>query len=195
MNQFVMADPVKCIGCRTCEIACAVAHAGTNPLLSEQWEEFEFAPRLTVVKTAEVTAPVQCRHCEDAPCANVCPSGAIIGKGSSIWIDEETCIGCKTCIMACPFGAIGMVAAYRNGMKLLQSALKSNVNGKWEYKERVVASKCDLCADGSNGPECVKICPTNALRLVIPEELNESAAKKRLAGARNLLSCSGRYDI
>lgn len=195
MNQFVLADPVKCIGCRTCEVACAVAHTDANPFLSEEWEEIEFTPRLSVVKTAGVTTPVQCRHCEDAPCANVCPNGSILNRDDSIRINEDTCIGCKTCVMACPYGAIEMVSAYQDGKKLLQSGLKSNVSGRWEYKEKTVASKCDLCADAGNGPECVKICPTNALRLVKPEELNDSVAERRLAGARNLLSCSGRYNV
>ena len=68
MNYFVVADPIKCIGCRTCMIACVVEHNGED-IFYQNPEEINFNPKLEVVKNAQVSAPIQCRQCEDAPCA------------------------------------------------------------------------------------------------------------------------------
>ena len=79
MNNFVIANPKRCIGCRTCEAACVVAHSEENILVQSK-DKVNFNPCLKVIKTADVSAPIQCRHCENAPCANACPNGSIINK-------------------------------------------------------------------------------------------------------------------
>ena len=76
MNKMVIADPGKCIGCRTCEVACALAHSAPDALA--KLSPASFIPRLKVVKTAKVSTPVQCRQCDDAPCAAVCPTGTLV---------------------------------------------------------------------------------------------------------------------
>ena len=101
MNHFIFADPVKCIGCNTCMAACSLAHEKQG-LLSR--------PRLEVMRHGNGTAPVSCRHCEDMPCAKVCPVNAITATGHSVHINESNCIGCKLCGLACPFGAIAPAA-------------------------------------------------------------------------------------
>ena len=155
LNAFVTADPNKCIGCRVCEIACAVAHLDKTvktvgslnaPLL----------PRLYLVKTSETTMPVQCRHCEDAPCVKSCPVSAIDRRDNKIMMAEQRCIGCKSCLLACPFGAIELIAVCPD-------------DSSRDYN--VVASKCDLCSGKPKGPACVAACPSQALRYVnIAEE-------------------------
>ena len=82
MNYFVVADPIKCIGCRTCMIACVVEHNGED-IFYQNPEEINFNPKLEVVKNAQVSAPIQCRQCEDAPCAKACPQDAISRKNNS----------------------------------------------------------------------------------------------------------------
>jgi electron transport protein HydN len=185
MNTFVVADPNKCIGCRTCEIACVVAHSEKNIFTSES-SEIEFYPRLSVVKTAQVSAPIQCRQCEDAPCANVCPNGSIVNKDGVVYIDKSTCIGCKTCLMACPLGAIELVPEYSGGEKILQKGLKVIESGKLHFKEKMVGNKCDLCMGREKGPACVEVCPTNAFKIVQSKELNESVKEKRQKSALGL---------
>ncbi len=59
MTSFIMANPASCIGCRTCEIACALEHAT---------ESAAFAPRLTVLRLDTLSVPVMCHQCENAPC-------------------------------------------------------------------------------------------------------------------------------
>ena len=68
------------------------------------------APRLRVTRTYEISAPVACHHCEDAPCAKACPTGALFfdPKNHRIGVNEDNCIGCKSCVMACPFGAVSV---------------------------------------------------------------------------------------
>lgn len=189
MNNFIIADPNKCIGCRTCEIACVVAHSDKD-IFTAGNSEIEFNPRLTVVKTAQVSAPIQCRHCEDAPCAKVCPNGSIINKDGAIVVDTNTCIGCKTCLIACPLGAIELIEEYVEGEKVVQENLKCVDSNKLYFKERMIANKCDFCIGRENGPACVEVCPTDAFRIIKDETLNKSVKDKRRKNAAEMLSAS-----
>ncbi|MEW9124689.1 MAG: 4Fe-4S dicluster domain-containing protein [Thermotaleaceae bacterium] len=185
MNSFVVADPNKCIGCRTCEIACVVEHSDIN-IFTAGNSEIAFNPRLSVIKTKEVSVPIQCRQCEDAPCANVCPNGALFIKEGVVQVDEKACIGCKTCVMACPFGAIQIVEEYRNGKKIFQN-FKQVIGNRLFFKEKMTVSKCDLCADSENGPACEKVCPTQALKIVKENKLNKSVKDKRKQSAAEII--------
>ncbi len=132
--RVLVADPKKCTGCKLCQIACSLKKSGvSNPAKS----------RIRVINhnNQNVYLPVSCRHCEDAPCMGVCPKEAIYRdeKLERVMVDYDKCISCRTCVAACPYGAIVFDAV----------------------KKRVV--KCDLC-DGS--PECIKFCDANALDFV-----------------------------
>nr|WP_320132896.1 4Fe-4S dicluster domain-containing protein [uncultured Holophaga sp.] len=162
MNQFVVADHRKCIGCRTCEVACTLAH---GPALAEL-SEGNFAPRLQVVRTARVTVPIQCRQCEDAPCLKACGVSALLRRNGLIEPVAGRCIGCKACLMACPYGAIDLVfEPGRAG------------NGAVE------PLKCDLCHQSGAGPACVRVCPTDALGLVQEADLVRQTREKRQRAA------------
>ncbi|MBP1764055.1 MAG: oxidoreductase fe-s binding subunit [Firmicutes bacterium] len=185
MNKSIVADPDKCIGCRTCEIACVLAHAPKDVLTSGSLDQ-HFTPRLRVVKAAVVTVPVQCRQCEDAPCANVCPSKAIVNKEDTIYIKAEACIGCKNCIMACPYGGIDLVPQVSEGEKQYQSGLKVVERDGIHDKERIVALKCDLCIHRPEGPACANVCPTQAFKPIEGATMARHIKKRRLASAEEL---------
>ncbi|CDL37687.1 Fe-S-cluster-containing hydrogenase components 2 [Citrobacter freundii] len=93
MNRFIIADANKCIGCRTCEVACVVSHQDNQDCASLTPETF--LPRIHVIKGVNVSTATLCRQCEDAPCANVCPNGAISRDKGFVHVMQERCIGCK----------------------------------------------------------------------------------------------------
>ena len=183
LNSFVAADPRKCIGCKACELTCAVVHSD-NKGKTVGTVETPIMPRLFLVKTAEVTMPIQCRHCEDAPCANVCPVQAINQVDNKILVNTEACVGCKTCMMACPFGAIDLVPKYKDGQIVTQNALMCESEDGLTEKGVVLAHKCDLCVDQPNGPACVRVCPEKALELIIPKQVKR---KRSVEAAANFL--------
>lgn len=185
VNNFLVADPSRCIGCRTCEIACALAHAPKDALVNGSLDQ-NFNPRLRVVKTATVTVPVQCHHCEDAPCANVCPSKAIVNKDHTIQVNAEACIGCKNCIMACPFGVMELVPQILEGQKLIQTGLKIVDDYGTHEKERIVALKCDLCINRPEGPACAGVCPMEAFQPIEGEVMSKDVKRRRTAYAEEL---------
>ena len=107
MNRFIIADASKCIGCRTCEVACVVSHQENQDCASLTPETF--LPRIHVIKGVNISTATVCRQCEDAPCANVCPVDAISREHGHIFVEQTRCIGCKSCITACQdcgFGAM-----------------------------------------------------------------------------------------
>lgn len=185
MNHFLIANPDRCIGCRTCEIACVLAHAPSGAVARDGLPG-NFTPRLRVVKTAAVSAPVQCRHCEDAPCANVCPTQAIVNREDSIQVDPARCIGCKSCVLACPFGAMDMVPLVAAGVRAVQPGLKVQGPNGLEDKDRFVALKCDLCAGRPEGPACAGVCPTQALSPAGGAVMTADITRKRAARAAQL---------
>jgi electron transport protein HydN len=168
MSAFVVANPRKCIGCKACEIACAVAHLHTTVVTAAALD-VPFQPRLNLVQNPLVTMPVQCRQCEDAPCASICPVQAITRRNGVVVVDTDRCFGCKSCMLACPFGAMDMA----------QEASKTDGAPVTAGKERTVAHKCDLCDGRPGGPACVEACPALAFVVVKPEALRKSVAEKR----------------
>ena len=171
MNRFIIAEPQNCIGCRTCEVACALAHPVGQG--DEALSVVNFHPRLTVIVGAKVSTPVMCRHCVDAPCANACPSNAIVYRDDSVQVLQERCVGCKTCMVACPYGA----------MQIVTTAAKASGAFFTSRTQKAHALKCDLCADHSAGPACVTSCPTNALHLVDRNQMENTLRKRQQQAA------------
>ena len=87
MNRFIIADATKCIGCRTCEVACAVSHQENQDCAALSPDEF--ISRIRVIKDHTYTTAVACHQCEDAPCANVCPVDAISREHGHIFVEQS----------------------------------------------------------------------------------------------------------
>lgn len=162
LGEFVVPDASKCTGCKACEVACFAEHnRETNGVgKTVGTVSVPVTPKLYLTKGEGFCLPIQCKHCEDAPCLNSCTKKAVKRVENQIMIDEEACIGCKDCMMACPFGAVVLLPLSKNGKPVYQL----------DGEEKRIASKCDLCIGMEGGPACVRACPNEALRLVNPEE-------------------------
>jgi carbon-monoxide dehydrogenase iron sulfur subunit len=155
MAKVLYIDYHKCTGCRTCEQVCSVKHDGVlNPIRS----------RIKVMKwEAEgLYVPMSCQQCQDAPCMNVCPVKAISRDDEMglVKVDYDICIGCRSCVAVCPFGAMGF-----------------NVIDRRVFK-------CDLC-DGD--PQCVRFCDVKAVDYidsddVVIDKKRDAAERISLAG-------------
>ena len=139
----MLIDLERCTGCLACRSACQRQNSlpADMGFIRYEHEEQEAFPngRPSLV-------PVQCMHCEDAPCVSVCPTGASYVKaGGHVAVEEGKCIECLYCVAACPY----------------QVRVRNEETG--------AVDKCRLCAvsgvDGSHGCTCVDVCPTQA-RLV-----------------------------
>ncbi|AUU84462.1 electron transport protein HydN [Leclercia adecarboxylata] len=177
MNRFIIADASKCIGCRTCEVACVVSHHDTQDCASLTPQNF--LPRIHVIKGVNVSTATMCRQCEDAPCATVCPNGAIARDNDFVHVHQERCIGCKTCVVACPYGAMEVV---------LRPVVRSIGSGLNVMSEKAEANKCDLCYHQPDGPACVQACPTNAIVCIDRQKLEQLSQEKRRRAALDTVS-------
>lgn len=162
MQKVIVVDPVKCYACLSCVVECAYAKASTAEPISVR---ILSQSRIHIEPVDKYAVPVVCRHCADAPCQTVCPTGAIHREEqeSPVLVDDELCIGCKACILACPFGMIRL-----------------NFEGK-------IAQKCNLCIEADGGPICVRSCPSGALQLKLLEEVRAEALKQT---AREIVASS-----
>ena len=157
MKKIYINESV-CIGCHLCEVYCKLGHASSKDLVKAFTRESpQPLPSLRVEEKRPVCFAVQCHHCTDPQCVYACLTGALRKNPDSgvVTVDVEKCIGCWTCILACPFGAIAQDA--REG--------------------KIV--KCDLCA-GKDVPVCVINCPNEALVYAEPraDTVNHEAVNK-----------------
>lgn len=164
-NAKVVVNPARCVGCLSCELACAIEHSTTGDLYETVRRGEKPGYRITIESLDRQAIPVHCSHCEDAPCQASCPTGAIYRREEPgpVLFDHERCIGCTMCLHACPFGVITVHPA---GKKVL---------------------KCDLCIvrlDHGRQPACSEACPTRAL--VFCDEDDVAQAKRQLSAQRLL---------
>ena len=77
MDKIIVVNIEKCMGCHSCAINCAVAHSKSKNLIEAIYEKDKPFPKIILEKIEGHVFPIHCRHCEDAPCIEVCPSKAI----------------------------------------------------------------------------------------------------------------------
>jgi len=172
-------DTSICIGCKACEVACkewndvpedGLVHRGmsmdnTGGLGADTWRHVAFVEQrrpLDLVEEADRVDEMRwlmssdvCKHCTNAPCLDVCPTGALFRtEFGTVVVQEDVCNGCGYCVPACPFGVLD----------------------KREEDGRVW--KCTLCYDrlkADQEPACAKACPTNSIQFGPLDELRATA--------------------
>lgn len=157
----MVIDLRRCVGCYGCQLSCK-AENGTPPGV--------FFARLlkqeegTYPSVRQVFLPVLCNHCTDAPCVGVCPTEAShYCEGGIVDIDADKCVGCRACMMACPYNN-----RYFNGERAWyfgEAGPTPYETARSERHQTGVVMKCNFCqprlAEGKL-PACVANCPASA---------------------------------
>ncbi len=168
--KTVFVNPERCVGCKQCEIACAVEHSKSKNLYQAILEKPKPQPFIHVVRGLYLSTsfPNKCRHCDPAPCMSVCPTGAISRDADlgTVMVDGYKCITCAMCAMVCPFDVLTFYPS---------AAVKL---------DKAVAMKCDHCIDRQRQgriPACVETCKVGAL---VFGDINDLAKDASLRLAR-----------
>jgi len=128
-----------CLGCHLCEYYCAFANTNEKDM-ARALKDRKIYPNIHIEDTGNVHFAVSCRHCTVPLCVKACISGALSVNDGVIKVDQDKCIGCYTCILTCPYGAIAPA------------------------EDEHVIQKCQLCVDNIQGePFCAKNCPNAAI--------------------------------
>lgn len=172
MSQYGMIiDTKRCVGCRTCMVACKMEHR--VPLGVFRMKVFNQEDSLTydrpTLKSNGLNydlswTPMPCMQCREPKCLPVCPTGAIVKRADGIvYIDDDKCNGCAECISACPYGVPMFMDDHNK------------------------ADKCDFCrhrVDVGKQPICVDVCPSRAIEFAQLEppysDMAKRIAKKRV---------------
>lgn len=133
MSLRLVIQPHLCVGCRSCELACAFTHGQDGKPGASRC--------LTVTVGKDEYVPMLCLQCDHAACVQVCPVGALELDPAAgiVRLDEAKCIRCQACTVACPFG-----------------------NMHYDLAQKTV-HKCDLCAGYGEVPRCALFCPSKCL--------------------------------
>ncbi|MDR3312966.1 MAG: 4Fe-4S binding protein [Oscillospiraceae bacterium] len=140
-----------CLGCHLCEYYCANANLG-NGDMAKTLKGAAICPCIRVEEDDRISFAVPCRHCEEPHCKKSCITGAISVEGGVVRVDKDKCVGCFTCVLACPYGAV-MPSADGHAVQ-----------------------KCELCLQNNTGgaPACVAHCPNRAI--IFEEEAEVASA-------------------
>ncbi len=157
-EKVFIIDPDRCTGCHSCEMACSIKHFGVcSPRYS----------RIRIEEFPEINSyvPVVCQACEDPVCIRTCPmNGRLQLSSGAIVTDPDRCIGCRTCIYACPFGA----------------PVVNPETGK--------VMSCDLCAGDELGPWCVMACEIQgALKYVDARKAGKGRSRESAGRFKKIL--------
>ena len=147
MRKIYVNEEV-CIACGLCSVYCHTEHSRSKDIIKAFKKGVPRPlPRIRVERKAEVSFAVQCRHCDEPWCVYACLAGAIYRDPISrvVKVTTDKCIGCWTCLIACPYGA-----------------LTRDISNS-------LVVKCDLCPE-QVVPVCVANCPNEALVLAADEE-------------------------
>jgi carbon-monoxide dehydrogenase iron sulfur subunit len=154
MLKRIYINEDACIGCGLCKVYCVAEHSRAKDIIKAHKREVpKPVPRVRIERKADVAFSLQCRHCSEPWCVYSCLTGAMQKDPVTglVKVDQDKCMGCWTCILACPHGAIVR-----------------------DQGKKTVA-KCDFCPD-RDMPACVANCPNEALMVVEENDFVKSGS-------------------
>ena len=153
-QQGFLINTEDCIGCKACELACKDLHSfdigprtrRVYEVCGGDWSVDDVTGACVPSNVFAYAVTFSCGHCDNPACVSVCPTGAHAKDPETglVTVDAEVCIGCGSCVEACPYGAPQLV------------------------KDEGVVRKCDLCQglrEQGEEPACVALCPQRALKV------------------------------
>jgi len=177
----LLIDTAKCGECGDCVSACHEENGVRGhgrPATDAHWiRKLEVRGRSTGYAQ---TLPMMCQHCADAPCVDVCPTGASMRRADGIvLVDKHICIGCRYCVMACPFGARSFIHEKVTGQKADVPRGKGTVES------------CTLCVhrvDRGEQPACVTACNKDGGKAMTFGDLKDPSSEiaRRLKAERSV---------
>jgi molybdopterin-containing oxidoreductase family iron-sulfur binding subunit len=162
-----LIDAGKCgDGCDKCVTACKTENGwggGTHPETDAQWIRKVTLKDAKSGRTSE--APVMCQHCASPPCVDVCPTGASFKRADGIvLVDKHICIGCRYCMMACPYKARSFVHEPLTDQK------------PWAPRGKGTVESCTMCVDridSGRSPACAEACSADGGGAMLFGDLND----------------------
>lgn len=162
MRYAMVIDLHRCIGCNACTVACKQKNATPKGV---------FYTRVLISETGKypsarlVATPILCMHCKEPECERVCPTGATYKMSNGVVrVDAEKCIGCRSCMIACPYNArffnFGKTEPY-----YIEKAFSAYEVVRQKDFISGTVGKCDFCIDRVEAglePSCVQTCPAKA---------------------------------
>jgi [DsrC]-trisulfide reductase subunit O len=175
----LLVDASRCDpDCTACITACSEENGWEdtgNPETDAQWIRKVDLKEMATGR--ELSVPVMCQHCETPPCVDVCPTGASFKRPDGIvLVDKHICIGCRYCMMACPFKA----------RSFIHEAIPDEAKRSWAPRGKGTVESCTLCVhrvDAGREPACVEACAATGNRAIIFGDLRdpESEISKAIA--------------
>lgn len=166
----MIIDLLRCIGCHACTYACKAENTTGKGVFWTLVYDYERGKYPNVIRSF---LPILCMHCENAPCEQVCPSGATHKRVDGIIaIDQNKCISCKACMVACPYHV-----RFENPEDTYLTTEGYQKQKRYSLRQPGIVEKCNFCKDRIEwgiahgltpglewdaNPACVNACPANA---------------------------------
>jgi molybdopterin-containing oxidoreductase family iron-sulfur binding subunit len=172
----MVIDLAKCIGCHSCTVACMTENSQKFGSYDASWSPvYEFPQEGEYPHVKEFYLPRPCMHCQDAPCVKVCPTQAShYHDDGTVQIDQSICIGCRYCIVSCPYEA--------RHFNWIDNPTQQYSNPDSLPRERGVVEKCTFCIHrrekGVNIPACIEVCVGGARSFGDLNDKNSFVSKK-----------------